>query len=165
MLVIDNAPYHNKQVNSAPTSLWKKQDMQKWLTDSGIPYCESMVKPQLYSLINLVDVYKRQYTHTHTHVVAGFGIYPYMKFSKWQHFVPYTWNIFQGTVWFNSWCWSHFCDVDLISRFNISTPWKHYGIMERHTGTLKISYTDVFKNYYNKNSHLKPLHDHIYCDV
>lgn len=53
VLVIDNAPYHNKQVNPAPTSSWKKQDMQKWLTDNGIPYCESMLKPQLYSLIKL----------------------------------------------------------------------------------------------------------------
>ena len=41
VLVIDNAPYHNKQVNPVPTSSWKKQDMQKWLTDNGIPYCES----------------------------------------------------------------------------------------------------------------------------
>lgn len=53
VLVIDNTPYHNKQVNPAPTSSWKKQDMQKWLTDNGISYCESMLKPQLYSLIKL----------------------------------------------------------------------------------------------------------------
>jgi transposase len=58
VLVIDNASYHNKQYDPAPTSNAKKADMQRWLMEKGIAYEESMLKPQLYKLIKL---HKQQY--------------------------------------------------------------------------------------------------------
>lgn len=53
VLVVDNASYHNKQHDPAPSSNAKKADMQKWLTEKGIAYGESMLKPQLYNLIKI----------------------------------------------------------------------------------------------------------------
>lgn len=53
VLVIDNASYHNKQYDPAPTSNAKKADMQRWLAEKDIPYEESMLKPQLHKLIRL----------------------------------------------------------------------------------------------------------------
>uniref|UniRef100_A0A8D9E559 Tc1-like transposase DDE domain-containing protein n=1 Tax=Cacopsylla melanoneura TaxID=428564 RepID=A0A8D9E559_9HEMI len=58
VVVIDNAPYHNVQVNRAPTSSSRKSEMTKWLSERNIPHSESMLKPQLYTLIKL---YKPQH--------------------------------------------------------------------------------------------------------
>lgn len=51
VVVIDNAPYHNKLMNPAPTSNDKKAKMESWLIEKGIPYENDMRKPQLYDLI------------------------------------------------------------------------------------------------------------------
>ncbi|XP_050302789.1 uncharacterized protein LOC126740704 [Anthonomus grandis grandis] len=53
VVVIDNAPYHNKQVEKIPTSLTKKAEIQDWLRLRGIPYDDNMLKPQIYYLIKL----------------------------------------------------------------------------------------------------------------
>lgn len=60
VVVIDNAPYHNKLLNPAPTSNDKKAKMESWLVEKGIPYDKDMRKPQLYDLIKKnKDVHKR----------------------------------------------------------------------------------------------------------
>ncbi|CAH2238801.1 jg7735 [Pararge aegeria aegeria] len=51
VLVVDNAAYHNKQWDLAPTSNSKKADMQAWLIEKGIQYEETLLKPHLYNLI------------------------------------------------------------------------------------------------------------------
>lgn len=51
VLVIDNAKYHNTQVEKAPTSNSRKDAMVKWLREKNIPFEESMLKPQLYKII------------------------------------------------------------------------------------------------------------------
>lgn len=51
VVVIDNAPYHNKQDNPAPTTSSRKADMIKWLSDRNIAHASTMYKPELYSLI------------------------------------------------------------------------------------------------------------------
>ena len=56
--VIDNAPYHNIKVEKVPTSNSKKDELKQWLTRKGIPYSDTMLKPQLYKLIKL---YKGQF--------------------------------------------------------------------------------------------------------
>ncbi|XP_046416169.1 uncharacterized protein LOC124177619 [Neodiprion fabricii] len=53
VVIVDNASYHNKQSELAPTSNTKKADMQKWLRDRDIQYRENMLKPELYNLIKL----------------------------------------------------------------------------------------------------------------
>lgn len=51
VVVVDNAAYHNKQYDLAPTSNTRKADMQAWLTQKGVEYDDDMLKPQLYQLI------------------------------------------------------------------------------------------------------------------
>lgn len=58
VLVIDNAPYHNVQVDKAPTSASRKDDMRKWLSDKNIAWNDAMLKPELY---NLIKLYKPRY--------------------------------------------------------------------------------------------------------
>lgn len=60
VVVVDNASYHNKQVDAAPTANTKKADMQIWLRQKGIPFEESMLKPELYNIIKKnKDEYKK----------------------------------------------------------------------------------------------------------
>jgi transposase len=58
VIVTDNAPYHNVQLNPAPTSNSKKADMVKWLTEKNITFQPTMLKPQLYQIIKH---YKKRY--------------------------------------------------------------------------------------------------------
>lgn len=58
IIVIDNAPYHNFQLNQAPNSNSLKGDMVKWLRERNITFTDTMLKPELYELIKL---YKPQY--------------------------------------------------------------------------------------------------------
>lgn len=51
VIVVDNAAYHNKQADPAPTSNSRKEVMVKWLQEKGIPFDEKMLKPQLFKLI------------------------------------------------------------------------------------------------------------------
>lgn len=51
VIVVDNASYHNVEINRAPSSATKKADMIKWLVERGIPLTENLLKPELYDLI------------------------------------------------------------------------------------------------------------------
>lgn len=53
VVVVDNASYHNKHWDIAPSSNSKKATMQAWLTEKGIHYDEMLLKPQLYNLIKV----------------------------------------------------------------------------------------------------------------
>lgn len=53
VLVIDNASYHNVQLNPSPTSNTKKADMIRWLIRNDVQCNEKMLKPELYQLIKL----------------------------------------------------------------------------------------------------------------
>ncbi|XP_063633868.1 uncharacterized protein LOC134804684 [Cydia splendana] len=51
VLIVDNASYHNKLLNRAPTSNSNKQEMMDWLTEHNISYNRLMYKTSLYELI------------------------------------------------------------------------------------------------------------------
>lgn len=53
VLVVDNASYHNVQVEKAPTAKSRKQDMKDWLSNHKIPFNDNMFVPELYQLIKL----------------------------------------------------------------------------------------------------------------
>jgi hypothetical protein len=50
VLVIDNAPFHNVQIDTPATSNAKKSTMISWLNEKVIPNTEDMHKPDLYEL-------------------------------------------------------------------------------------------------------------------
>lgn len=53
VIVIDNAPYHNKQIETCPTSATIKAEMMNWLRAKNIPFNEKSLKPELYNVIKL----------------------------------------------------------------------------------------------------------------
>ena len=61
VLVMDNASYHCKIDEKAPTSNSRKADMISWLQKNNISYTESMLKPTLYKLIKYHKPYHTKY--------------------------------------------------------------------------------------------------------
>jgi hypothetical protein len=54
VLAVDNAAYHNVQLNPAPTSSSQKSAMLDWLSDhDGIPLSDRLCKPELHSIIKI----------------------------------------------------------------------------------------------------------------
>lgn len=53
VLVTDNAPYHSVQVDKAPSSSSKKEDMRRWLENKNIVIPEKATRVDLYELIKL----------------------------------------------------------------------------------------------------------------
>lgn len=51
VLVIDNAPYHNKYVERPPNSNTNKPEMINWLQRHEIPVDHKLTKPQIYNII------------------------------------------------------------------------------------------------------------------
>ena len=60
VIVVDNASYHNVQLNRHPTSNARKGEMLSWLDERGIRYNSDITKAELYDLIkmHLVDKVK-----------------------------------------------------------------------------------------------------------
>ena len=52
VIVVDNASYHNVQLNWHPTSNARKGEMLLWLDKHGIWYSSNMTKAELYDLKN-----------------------------------------------------------------------------------------------------------------
>lgn len=52
-IVMDNAPYHSRVADKAPTSGSRKSEMDDWLKSRNIPFTPDMLKPELYNLIKL----------------------------------------------------------------------------------------------------------------
>ena len=71
-IVMDNAPYHSMQTVKIPNMSSRKDAMQGWLTANNIPWESSMIKVQLYTLIqrhkprctsHVIDELARQHGH------------------------------------------------------------------------------------------------------
>ena len=58
VIVIDNASYHNVQLNRHPTSNARKGEMLLWLDKCGIRYSSDMTKAEMYDPIKM---HKPQY--------------------------------------------------------------------------------------------------------
>jgi len=53
VIVVDNASYHNVQLNRHPTSNARKGVMLLWLDKHGIRYSSNVTKVELYDLIKV----------------------------------------------------------------------------------------------------------------
>jgi len=58
VIVVDNASYHNVQLNRYPTSNARKGEMLFWFDLHGTRYSSDMTKAELYDLIKM---HKPQY--------------------------------------------------------------------------------------------------------
>ena len=71
VLIIDNAPYHNLQVDKCPTQASRKADIQAWLTRQQIPFRATLLKAELLQIckqhkltpIFLLDNILKEYGH------------------------------------------------------------------------------------------------------
>ena len=50
VVVLDNASYHNVQVDKCPTTATRKAEIQAWLHRNNIPFTSAMLKPELLVL-------------------------------------------------------------------------------------------------------------------
>ena len=50
VVIIDNAPYHNIQIDKCPTTATRKADMQAWMNRHKIAFTADMFKPELLQL-------------------------------------------------------------------------------------------------------------------
>ena len=50
VLIIDNAPYHNLQVDKCPTKASRKADIQAWLRRQQIPFGATLLKAELLQI-------------------------------------------------------------------------------------------------------------------
>lgn len=57
VVVLDNAPYHSRQVERIPNMSWRKADIQEWLQQKQIEFEENEIKAQLLQKNN-----KNRYT-------------------------------------------------------------------------------------------------------
>jgi hypothetical protein len=53
VIVVDNASYHNVQINRHPPSNARKDEMLSWLDKHGIRYSPDMTIVELYDLIKM----------------------------------------------------------------------------------------------------------------
>ena len=52
-IVLDNATYHSREWDPAPTMASTKEKMKEWLREKSIPFNEGLLKPELYALIKV----------------------------------------------------------------------------------------------------------------
>lgn len=71
VIVLDNAPYHSRREEKLPTTAWKKEKVQEWLTSKNITYGERMIKKQLLELVASVKSRFLSYIVDNTAVRAG----------------------------------------------------------------------------------------------
>ena len=50
---MDNASYHSRidPENRSPTTKNTKEQMKNWLIEKGIPFSDTLLKPEIYSII------------------------------------------------------------------------------------------------------------------
>jgi transposase len=75
VLLVDNAAYHNVQLNPAPTYSSRKSAMIDWLSGRGIPFSDRMCKPLLYFLIKLRKPRFKTLKIDELHVEHGHSIF------------------------------------------------------------------------------------------
>ena len=71
VLIIDNTPYYNFQVNKCPTQASRKADIQAWLTRQQITFCATLLKAELLQICKqheptpsfLLDNILKEYGH------------------------------------------------------------------------------------------------------
>lgn len=53
VIVIDNAPYHNVQIEKSPNMSSRKDEMKEWLRKRSIVFNDKMLKAELYEIIRV----------------------------------------------------------------------------------------------------------------
>ena len=51
VIVIDNAPYHSKNMENYPTSKWRKHQFVYWLIEKNITFLDKALRAELWTLV------------------------------------------------------------------------------------------------------------------
>ncbi|XP_056639352.1 uncharacterized protein LOC130446867 [Diorhabda sublineata] len=62
VIVLDNAGYHSRKVESLPTTSWRKQDIINWLIQKNITFNNDLVKNELLSIVK-INKNSQEFTH------------------------------------------------------------------------------------------------------
>lgn len=60
-IIMDNAPYHSRVVDRAPTMKTKKSDIIEWLTRKGVECSEHLIKLELLELVKKIKPRRPEY--------------------------------------------------------------------------------------------------------
>lgn len=71
IIVMDNAPYHRKVIQTFPNTSWKKQEIKTWLQERNVPLHVNMLKPELLKIVSrnkppkryIIDSKADEYVH------------------------------------------------------------------------------------------------------
>ncbi|PSN53932.1 hypothetical protein C0J52_02406 [Blattella germanica] len=98
IVVIDNAPYHNKQDNKIPsTSL--KSEIQEWLWNNNIPFDPDMTKAEL--LIRAKQ-YRPKKIYSKLFTDAGFTTLRLSPYHPDMNTIELIWNLVKAKVAYNN---------------------------------------------------------------
>lgn len=123
VVVVDNASYHNKQLDAAPSSNTKKADTQAWLRQKGIEFEESMLKPELY---NIVKKYKDQFKKFNIDAIlneAGHSVLRLPPYHPDLNPIEMAWSQIKGYVASKNVSWNLARITDLVNeKVNLMGP-------------------------------------------
>ena len=74
VIVVDNARYHNVEINRAPTSNTPIAEMKWWLAEKNISYPTSALKPDLYNIIKKHKPEEKQFRLDALFSAAGHSV-------------------------------------------------------------------------------------------
>ncbi len=75
LIIMDNASYHNMQLNKAPSGNSRKGDIIKWLWDNKIPRDASHTRAKPYQLVQLHTKDKLRYEMDELAAAAGHNVF------------------------------------------------------------------------------------------
>lgn len=52
VIILDNAPYHSMIKNKIPNTMWRKTEIEEWLTTHQIQFDSTLFKKDLLKLVN-----------------------------------------------------------------------------------------------------------------
>lgn len=50
LIIINNAPYHSKNLNKMPNSVWIKDSIKNWFNHNNIKFSKNMLKAELLQI-------------------------------------------------------------------------------------------------------------------
>lgn len=158
-IIMDNAPYHSRVKDKAPTSSSLKEEIKTWLKMRNIPFSDDLRRPELYQLVRLHkpplptyvidskaselghEVIRLPPYHCHYNAIelAWSYLKGYVKYHNTTHKLKDVKKLFEEAVEkFTPDMWKKY--VDHVKKV-ISEDWKNEGLDQRSVQQFLINLT------------------------